>query len=106
MDDFITAGDGTRLAYRLDGPADRPVLALANSIGTSLAMWDAQIPALSRHFRVLRHDGRGHGASGVPAGAYSLDRLGRDVLELLDGAQRVIVTAMLQLDAAERACEN
>lgn len=29
-----------------------------------------------------------------------------DVLELFDGAQRVIVTAMLQLDAAERACEN
>ncbi|MFY0539640.1 3-oxoadipate enol-lactonase [Nannocystis pusilla] len=81
---FFTAGDGTRLAYRLDGPADAPVLALANSIGTTMAMWDGQIAALARHFRVLRHDARGHGASAVPAGAYSLDRLGRDVLELLD----------------------
>jgi 3-oxoadipate enol-lactonase len=27
---------------------------------------------------------RGHGDSGVPAGAYSIDRLGRDVLELMD----------------------
>lgn len=81
---FFTAGDGTRLAYRLDGPAGRPVLALSNSIGTTLAMWDGQIPALTRHFRVLRYDARGHGASDVPAGAYSLDRLGRDVVELLD----------------------
>lgn len=82
---FFTAGDGTRIAYRLDGPADRPVLALGNSIGTSLTMWDGQLPELIRHFRLLRHDTRGHGASGVPPGAYSLDRLGRDVLELLDG---------------------
>ncbi len=81
---FITAGDGTRIAYRLDGAADKPVLVLSNSIGTTLHMWDRQIPELSRHFRVLRYDTRGHGASGVPAGAYSLDRLGRDVIALLD----------------------
>jgi 3-oxoadipate enol-lactonase len=81
---FVTAGDGTRIAYRLDGAADKPVLVLSNSIGTTLHMWDRQIPELSRHFRVLRYDTRGHGASGVPAGAYSLDRLGRDVIELLD----------------------
>ncbi|APX78212.1 3-oxoadipate enol-lactonase 2 [Achromobacter insolitus] len=82
---FFTAGDGARIAYRYEGRADLPTLVLANSIGTSLHMWDAQIPALTRHFRVLRYDYRGHGASSVPQGPYSLDRLGRDVLELLDG---------------------
>lgn len=80
-----TAGDGARIAYRYDGRADLPTLVLANSIGTTLHMWDAQIPALTRHFRVLRYDYRGHGASSVPQGPYSLDRLGRDVLELMDG---------------------
>lgn len=81
---FIHTGDGVRIAYRFDGPLDRPVLLLSNSIATDMHMWDAEIPALTRHFRVLRYDARGHGASGAPAGPYSLDRLGRDVVELLD----------------------
>ena len=40
---------------------------------------------------MLRYDFRGHGGSDVPAGAYSLDRFGRDVVELLDdlGIQKV-----------------
>lgn len=81
---FITTGDGHRLAYRLDGDADKPVLVLSNSIATTLHMWDGQISALAAHFRVLRYDARGHGQSDAPAGAYSMDRLGRDVIELLD----------------------
>ncbi|MCO1655723.1 3-oxoadipate enol-lactonase [Pseudonocardia humida] len=80
----ITTGDGVRIGYRLDGEPDRPVLVLANSIGTDLHMWDGQVPALSDHFRLLRYDARGHGTSDVPSGPYSLDRLGRDVVELLD----------------------
>ena len=81
---FVTVGDGASIAYRLDGKADKPVLVLSNSIATTLHMWDAEIDDLSQHFRVLRYDFRGHGGSSVPVGAYSLDRLGRDVIELLD----------------------
>lgn len=81
---FVTVGDGTRIAYRFDGDATKPVLMLSNSIGTTLHMWDGQVSELSRHFRVLRYDFRGHGGSSTPVGAYSLDRLGRDVIELLD----------------------
>jgi 3-oxoadipate enol-lactonase len=59
-------------------------------------MWDGQVPALAEHFRLLRYDARGHGASDAPAGPYSLDRLGRDVVELLDalGLQRVHVLGL------------
>ncbi len=110
---FITTGDGCRIAYRFDGPADKPVLLLSNSIGTDLSMWDPQIEALTKHFRVLRYDSRGHGASDVPAGPYSVDRLGRDVIELLDALKlgRVhfcglslggIVGQWLGIDAPER----
>jgi len=81
---FFTTGDGSRLAYRFDGPEDQPVLMLSNSIGTTLHMWDGQIEELSKRFRILRYDIRGHGSSDAPAGAYSLDRMGRDVIELLD----------------------
>jgi 3-oxoadipate enol-lactonase len=47
-------------------------------------MWDAQTPAFSQHFRVLRYDTRGHGLSSIPPGPYSLQELAQDVLELLD----------------------
>ncbi|MFC5743605.1 3-oxoadipate enol-lactonase [Dyella tabacisoli] len=81
---FITTGDGYRLAYRVDGDENKPVLVLSNSIATTLQMWDGQIAALTQHFRVLRYDARGHGKSDAPEGGYSMDRLGRDVIELLD----------------------
>jgi 3-oxoadipate enol-lactonase len=87
----FTAGDGCRIAYRLDGSPARPVLVLSNSIATNLHMWDGEVDALAQHFSILRYDTRGHGESDSPAGAYSLDRLGWDVVELLDhlGLQRV-----------------
>ncbi|PZU57642.1 MAG: 3-oxoadipate enol-lactonase [Sphingobium sp.] len=81
----FTTGDGCPIAYRFDGPADAPVLLLSNSLGTTMAMWEPQMAAFTSRFRVLRYDSRGHGASAVPAGAYSMDRLGRDAVELLDG---------------------
>lgn len=73
-----------RLYYVLDGPVDAPVLVLSNSLGTCADMWARQIPELSKHFRVLRYDTRGHGKSSVPAGEYSFAQLGGDVVELLD----------------------
>ena len=79
--------DGSQLHYRWDGPDDRPVLLLSNSLGTNLSMWDAQVPALSRHFRLLRYDMRGHGQSGLPAGPCTIDELGGDALALLDALE-------------------
>mgnify|MGYP003575154053 CR=1 FL=1 len=88
---FVTVDDGCRIAWRLDGPDDAPVLMLSNSLGTDMAMWAPQMAAFTRQFRVLRYDSRGHGGSASPPGAYSMDRLGRDVVGLLDalGIERV-----------------
>ncbi|MBE7373383.1 3-oxoadipate enol-lactonase [Pseudomonas lopnurensis] len=79
----VKLADG-ELNYRLDGPADAPVLVLSNSLGTSLEMWDAQVPAFGEHFRLLRYDTRGHGGSLVTPGPYSIEQLGGDVLALVD----------------------
>jgi 3-oxoadipate enol-lactonase len=57
---------------------------LSNSLGTTLHMWDGQVAPLTQHFRLLRYDRRGHGKSGVPAGSYTMEMLGRDVLAILD----------------------
>jgi 3-oxoadipate enol-lactonase/4-carboxymuconolactone decarboxylase len=73
------------LHYVLDGPSDAPVLVLSNSLGTTLSMWERQLPLLTSHFRVLRYDQRGHGRSSAPPGPYTVAELGGDVLELLDG---------------------
>ncbi|MBU8918967.1 3-oxoadipate enol-lactonase [Bacillus sp. FJAT-29953] len=77
--------NGVRLHYRFDGAEELPVVVLSNSLGTDLTMWDPQIEELTKYFRVLRYDTRGHGASDVPAGPYSIDQLGQDVVGLLDG---------------------
>ena len=82
--------DGTRIAYRVDGPESAPPLALLHSLGTDMTLWDAQAAALARDFRVIRHDVRGHGASEVSREPVTVERLGRDLLALLDhlGAPR------------------
>jgi 3-oxoadipate enol-lactonase / 4-carboxymuconolactone decarboxylase len=74
--------DKTRLFYRLEGNAGRPVLVLSHSIGCDLSLWAQQVPDLLQHFQVLRYDTRGHGASDAPKGDYSIEQLGRDVLGL------------------------
>lgn len=76
--------DDRRLHYQLDGPAAAPVLVLSNSLGTTLEMWQPQLEAFSRHFRVLRYDTRGHGGSSLGKGACTLTQLGQDVVRLLD----------------------
>jgi 3-oxoadipate enol-lactonase len=72
------------LHHHFDGPEDAPVLVLGSSLGTTGAMWDDNVAALARSFRLLRYDTRGHGGSPAPAGPYSMDDLGADVLALLD----------------------
>jgi 3-oxoadipate enol-lactonase len=72
------------LNHEFRGPADGPPLLMIGSLGTTMAMWDPQLPALAARFRVLRAEPRGHGASEVPAGPYTIADIARDLLALLD----------------------
>jgi len=36
---YFTTGDGSRIAYQLDGAEGLPVLVLSNSIATNFHMW-------------------------------------------------------------------
>ena len=74
----------TAVFFIEDGPRDAPPLVLGNSLGTTLSMWDAQVPALAERFRLIRYDHRGHGRSPVPDPPYSIDDFADDVVELLD----------------------
>jgi 3-oxoadipate enol-lactonase len=75
--------NGIRMHYTLDGPGGAPVVTLSHSLATDLSMWDPQMDALRRRYRVLRYDTRGHGGTDAPAGAYSLEQLADDARALL-----------------------
>jgi 3-oxoadipate enol-lactonase len=85
-----TNAGGIRQFYRLDGNENKPVVFLVHSLGTDHSLWDRQSDDLLPHFRVLRCDLRGHGATEASAGDYSIAMLCADVLALADklGIQR------------------
>lgn len=78
-----------QLVSSIEGPQDAPVLVLGNPIGTTRDVWSHQVPVLSRYFRVVRYEHRGHGTAGAqspaPPGPYTIAELGADVLAMLNG---------------------
>lgn len=76
--------NGINIAYRIDGPADAPVVVLSNSLMSSHAMWDDTVPALTDRYRVLRYDTRGHGQTQVTPAPYSIGLLAQDMVALMD----------------------
>ncbi len=108
-----TRAHGVDLHVRVDGPDDAPVLLCLHSLATDGDVWQQQMDALLPHFRVVRPDFRGHGASSATPPPYSLDVLRDDVLAVMDdlGIGRAsvmgvslgaIIAMALALDAPER----
>jgi 3-oxoadipate enol-lactonase len=101
------------LHHEVSGPPDGHVVLMGGSLGTTLAMWDAQAGPLAERFRVVRYDHRGHGGSPVPPGPYTIAELGGDVLALLDalGVERasycgLSIGGMVGIWLAEHAPER
>ena len=84
------ASDGVELAYYVDDFTEpwkgAPILLLLHAAMGSARRYYAWVPPLSRHYRVVRMDLRGHGNSTVPPAdrELALDRLVGDVAELMD----------------------
>jgi 3-oxoadipate enol-lactonase len=57
---------------------------LANSLGTTLDLWNPILPHLPDGLRLIRYDMRGHGESSVPKPPYGMGALVRDIEALLD----------------------
>lgn len=78
------------LHHQAVGPADAPLLVLGPSLGTSMTIWQAQLPALSRLYRVVSFDLPGHGGSpsallsAPEPGGTTVEDLARLVLGLVD----------------------
>ncbi|MFG1706656.1 3-oxoadipate enol-lactonase [Nonomuraea sp. M3C6] len=73
-----------KLHHRIDGPADAPLLVLGPSLGTTMEIWQPQLPTLTDSWRVLRYDLPGHGGSAPAAAGFTIDDLARAVLDLVE----------------------
>ena len=74
---------GMDINYSVEG--EGPWLTLSHSLACNLHMWDEEARRLSKRYKVLRYDTRGHGGSSAPAGAYTLEALADDLHGLLQG---------------------
>ena len=72
-----------RSHYRIDGNIG-PWVTLITGIANDLSMWDGQVPALARDFRVLRYDLRGQGQTPATEPPYSIGLLVQDLIALWD----------------------
>jgi pimeloyl-ACP methyl ester carboxylesterase len=75
--------NNTSLYYELSGPQSGHHLVLIHGASLDTRMWDPQVEAFSRHYRVLRYDIRGYGRS-VPPDPHAPFRHHDDLHALLD----------------------
>ena len=76
-----TRANGIDIHYTIDG--NGPWLTMSHSLACDSRMWDEQVAVLSKRFKVLRFDTRGHGKTEVTTGAYTLDLLADDTAGFL-----------------------
>jgi pimeloyl-ACP methyl ester carboxylesterase/predicted glycosyltransferase len=93
--DGYVARDGVKIFYEIYGEGEQTILLLPTWSIFHSRHWKAQIPYLSRHFRVVTFDGRGNGRSDRPDDdeAYSDVHFVDDALAVLDeaGIDRAVV---------------
>src|SRR5215472_15457509 len=93
--------DGVRIFHEVFGQEHAPeptVLLLPTWSIIHSRFWKAQVPYLSRHYRVITFDGRGNGRSGRPLdpAAYTSEVFVADALAVLDatGTQQAVLVSL------------
>src|ERR1700730_10938881 len=80
---FVTVDENVKLEVLDWGESGRPLVLLAG-VGNTAHIFDDFAPKLTSEYHVYGITRRGFGASSTPASGYSADRLGDDVLAVLD----------------------
>ncbi|MBG7699754.1 alpha/beta hydrolase [Streptomyces sp. MC1] len=81
----VTTPDGTVIFYKDWGPRDAHPIVFHHGWPLSSDDWDAQLLFfLSKGYRVIAHDRRGHGRSSQPATGHDMDTYVADVNVLTD----------------------
>jgi non-heme chloroperoxidase len=88
----ITLSDGVRLSY-LEAGSGKP-LVLVHGWSQTAEQFKFQIEGLSAQYRVIAIDLRGHGDSDKPSFGYRIQRLAKDVFEVLAALELHNVTIL------------
>lgn len=84
---FATAPDGTKIRYVIwSSPTATQRVVLIHALAMVAEFWEATVQALGPEWEVLAVDCRGHGASGKPAGPYSVELMADDIAAVMDHA--------------------
>ncbi|MCF3641158.1 3-oxoadipate enol-lactonase [Rhizobium sp. TRM95111] len=81
---FARVNDITLHHQVIGGPAGRPVVVFANSLGTDFRIWRDVAVRLAGEVPILTYDKRGHGLSDIGQVPYSIDDHVNDLAALLD----------------------
>lgn len=78
--------NGVKIHYAETGPEDAPSVILSHGHASASPTWSSQVRALSRHYRIITWDLRGHGLSDCPndPGLYTVDHTVDDIAAILD----------------------
>jgi 3-oxoadipate enol-lactonase len=71
------------VSYRTDGTSG-PWVTFVTGIANDYSMWDGQVPALERGFRILRYDLRGQGGTPASTLEVTVSSLAEDLIALWD----------------------
>lgn len=89
---FLEMEDEVQIKYEISGMG-KPVILIHGWTG-GIGNWMRQVPELSKNFKVITYDHRGHGESGKPEKNLNLNWLARDlktIIQKLDLKKPVVV---------------
>jgi 3-oxoadipate enol-lactonase len=102
-----------RIEYGVDGPRTGLPVVFIHGFPFSKEMWKPQIEALKKDYYVITYDVRGHGASGIGDGQYSVEYFVDELIGLLDHLKisKAVVVGLsmggyIALRAVERSPER
>jgi pimeloyl-ACP methyl ester carboxylesterase len=106
----IETGEVTLAVRIFDGPTrEAGTVVLHHGLASSQRIWDLMVPRLTKRFRVVTFDARGHGRSGKPSSGYGFDQTVADTLAVIRAtrATRPVLVghswgAMVALELAAR----
>ena len=87
---YITHLNGQKTHYLVDDFADpwkeHDTILIQHGFARHVAFWYHWVPVLSKHYKVIRRDARGHGYSSVPGKDYnySIDTILDEIVDTLD----------------------
>ncbi|WP_343617417.1 alpha/beta hydrolase [Novosphingobium sp.] len=82
---FVTTKDGTRIFYKDWGPKDAQPIVFHHGWPLSSDDWDTQMLFfLSKGFRVVAHDRRGHGRSAQVSDGHDMDHYAADAAAVME----------------------